>query len=287
MTKKFTLTVNSHSLTSFQSCPQKWKLRELEELERSAFYPPFVKGELIHKILAVYDIERYKKRNSHENSLQIATEFMSEALIREPYSKLSQDYKTEVFIACSQYMDYYQNDQRKVLDVEVGFSIVIYEDKNFIFVLEGSIDVLTAFDTPGIIQPTEPELVPLDRKTYTRKESIYPYNNQFLGYCLATNARRFIIDYIGLTQAAPKDKFYRELHPVSQGKLDQFKSDIIETCFEMVSSLQSDYFPRRRAACQGKYRVCSYHEICEATNDKQKNWIKERDFVKVPPHRSW
>ena len=61
--KPIILRENSHSLSLYQGCSEKYKLNIIEWLGSNKFHAPFVKGDLVHKVLGAYDLAKFKEGN--------------------------------------------------------------------------------------------------------------------------------------------------------------------------------------------------------------------------------
>src|SRR5205085_2807486 len=79
--------------------------------------------------------------------------------------------------------------------VEVGFSDLLYEDSEHLFVLEGKIDLLGTIDQTKIL---------VDHKFQERSHNLYEKSVQFRNYSMVAGRQLLIINYIRMAPSATK-----------------------------------------------------------------------------------
>lgn len=275
-TKKFTLTLNSHSLSTFQNCEEAYRLREVEHLELDAEYYPFTRGALISKILELWYLAKQKKYNLEKLERLEMRLFKSVARNKS----LKNGDGMALGSRLMQYFEKYRNESYDILGVEKGFSKILYEDSHVLFIYEGRPDLIVNFGKNYGIGP-------VDHKSESRRFDLYAFQNQFMGYCWALETTLGMINYIGLqTDSKDGEVLRRSTFNFTQAQIDQWKNDTIKWYSRVMRSIVSKSYTRSWR-CEGKYSLCPYTQICEQPNQNTK-LIKIRDFYKVvEPHKSW
>jgi len=278
--KKFTLVLNSHSLTSFQNCEEKYRLREVEHLELDKPYYPFVRGAIISKALQIWYMA--KKKSYSDEELEKIEMFLFKRLTR------SKDLNSlgpkgdglAIGSRLMQYFEKYRHENYEILAVEQGFSKILYEDKNVLFIYEGRPDLVVNFGRNFGHGP-------IDHKSESRRFDLYSFQNQFLGYCWAMDSTMGLINYIGLqTDGKDGDVLRREAFNFLPSQIEQWKQDTIRWYSRIMRTIVSSTY-LRSWRCEEKYSLCSYTKICEQPNERTK-LIQIRDYYKkVDPHKSW
>lgn len=274
--KKFTLVLNSHSLSAFQNCEEQYKLSEITEIELDRPYYPFVKGALISKVMEIWYLA--KQRDYTVEELEKLEMFLFKKVVRN--KGLNEGDGLAIGSRLMQYFEKYRNENYKIITVEKGFSKVLYEDNHVLFVYEGRPDLVVDFGKKFGHGP-------IDHKSESRRFDLYTFQNQFMGYCWAMDATLGLINYIGLqTDGKDGDVLRRETFNFTQPQLEQWKEDTIKWYHRIMRSIVSKSFTRSWN-CEGKYSICQYHKICEQPKEHMKLY-KIRDFYRHrDKHRSW
>lgn len=178
--------------------------------------------------------------------------------------------------AILKYVQTYDLLQMKVVAVEAGFSKIIHEDDENLFIYEGRPDI--------VIMNGENEIVVGDNKTQAYQYDIYPFNNQAIGYLWGTGAKTFFYNYLTLSS---EPEVRRDIFPFSNDQIESWKEETIRWFFRAKSSIQNKEFPMSRFGCTDKYGKCDFYRLCEYTNYNMKNWIMRSEFKKKPKHKSW
>jgi len=158
--------------------------------------------------------------------------------------------------------------------VEVGFSTVIYEDDQFVFVIEGRIDLIT---TDNCI---------VDHKTQSRWANLYMRKVQFVTYAMATGLSHVIANYIMLTKEVNAQTFRTDLVSFSKAELEYWKNYLIEWVFWKIARWE---IWQNHGACGGTYDSwpCMFEKVCWEQNEEMRARILRHNFVKIEEHRSW
>jgi hypothetical protein len=186
-----------------------------------------------------------------------------------------------------EYFFTYQNNDFQVETpdhVEVGFSEVIHEDTDNLFVLEGRIDLLA--NLQGI------ECV-VDHKFQMRRHQLYPKSVQFRNYALVAKKLLFIVNYIRLTKSVDKDTLVRELVNFTVPELLAWKLKLIDIFHRIKRAKQlgdSGGQPEQNfGACPGRFNYsCYFTHLCEEPN-KEIAGFKEQQLYRInqTPWRPW
>lgn len=279
MAEKFILRVNSHSLTQFQECRMKFAFNNLMQIRSTEEKHVFLRGKEIGRILNLlhYRIRKYNPQTIEERHKVLAPVVNPIHLMRRFGKNFSYD-ETNIFIrAIGKYLKSYNWDDWRPIGIETGFSKVIHEDDENLFIYEGRPDMI-------VLQTKENLLTIGDNKTQSQKYHIYPHNNQVYGYLWGIGARYFFYNYLHLIK---DPEVRREAFTFNDGQIEAWKTDTIKWMFKMKEAIQEDDFPLCRYSCQDKYGLCEYVKICEFPKPEMKQWIIRSEFKKVPRHESW
>jgi hypothetical protein len=186
----------------------------------------------------------------------------------------SQNDSFTLFRTLVAYNSQYANDGWIPLAVEKGFSKVLYEDDENLFVYEGRPDLI-ALDGTG-------KRLAVDHKTRGTSHNIYEHNNQVFGYLWAGQATTFVYNYLTLTKVP---KFDRAPFEFTAAQIESWVANTIGWYRQMKRDIQSQDF-LKSFNCQGKYGVCDFALVCEQPKENVKLHILQSNFKKRN-YRSW
>ncbi len=271
---KKTLILNSHGLSDYQKCPQLFGYTNIQNLEPAMTYLPFAKGTLISTLLErYYTLQINDKLNKDNVWNVIQTTLYNES------NPIRDDKELMPFLEMRmlQYWKFYQKESWVTIAVEEGYSKTIYEDDSHLFVYEGRPD------WTGYIDKEMNKLVHADHKSQSRHDNIYPFNNQALGYCWASEIDIFIYNYFGLqTTGKPEDWFRRVPQRFSKQQIETWQNETIQWFFKILKDRER----LKSWQCTGKYGVCAYKKLCEASEDWIRKDLINREF-KSRHYQSW
>lgn len=272
---KTTIILNSHSLSDFQQCEYRYLCTTLISLEPVVSKKSFDEGTFIHRWLRLYYYHKMRKSFNCDSLLRrkvlINPQLWQQVAFKNgiPGARAF-----ELFRVLSSYSHNYKNETWKTKGTEVGFSKVLYEDENYLFIYEGKIDWIGIADGFEAI---------VDHKTRSGKYSIYEYNNQCIGYLWATGAKKFIYNFLTMTNVP---SFERAPFQFTDEQIEEWKHDTIKWYFKVAKALESKEYLKSRQ-CSGKYGVCEFHSICETPRIEQQLFVIKSQFKQRPVHRSW
>ena len=280
--KKFSLELNSHSLSYFQQCEKRFQFSELELLVSQDEYYPFKRGAGISTYLGLWYLA--KKKNYEPKKLQKLEDFLFKKMLKTDAfinHKYNEDDRLHIASRLVGYFNKFRTENYPVIAVEEGFSKTIYEDNNVLFIYSGRPDLVVDFGEHYGIGP-------IDHKSESRANDIIKFSNQFAGYCWALGSRMGIINYIGLQKDCQHNKVLRrEAFTFTDGQIKKWQDDTIRWYFRAMSSIVNKNF-LRSWNCAGKYGNCLYHPICTSQTEKEELIHINRDYAKLDkPYRSW
>lgn len=169
---------------------------------------------------------------------------------------------------------------------EVGFSKVLHEDNDVLFLYEGKIDALLKISG---------KLTVVDHKTQhpgfaSHRYDLPGYSNQFMGYCWAAKTTNVIIDYT--VWSDPKYKigdrtFRREFFPLDPILIKQWKESTIRSYWDILISIRANEFHAGFPyACDSRYGFCDFFKVCQYTG---RNRLVElnTNFKQEPRWEPW
>lgn len=293
-----TLNIDSSQISSFLTCPRQWYYGYSRRLT-SISGPPseaMVLGTYGHRLLDIYYKARAEGKTIPESSA-MAWDFEPEQetnclkckgerrnLTVEGYCPLqnpedeghlfeptpfplSADGRKLVKKRFLEYTCVYvQNDIIPLSPdhVEVGFTHPLYEDKDFLFALEGRMDLLGSLYGNDII---------MDHKFQMRKHDLYTKSIQFRNYALVAGLDHFVINYIRLNKESTNDTYNRTLIPFTKPEHEQWRVNLIsifKRMARMIAEAESDeHFWKKNvsepnwAACGGSFGYpCNFTPLC-------------------------
>ena len=283
MIEKKIVTLNSTSIVTYLECPRKFVYSVERSLSpKGARSEAMDKGELMHHLICRW-FELRMQRDTNP-LVTITNELRS---LNGHFNSLEKDdleFLRQRFYA---YTMYWADDQARplVIDgkaaVEIGFSVKIFEDDEFIFILEGRLDRVA--EQQGI------QFI-LDHKTQSRKHEYHRRRPQFLNYALGAQLsglpiNKLGVDYIGLQQTINKDTFRRDMFSYSPGVLNEWKEYLVQRVY-IPLALQ---FTREKelGSCEGVWSPCPFIELCEAPSERAIEELIQLKYEKRERHRSW
>lgn len=250
------LVLDSQILTSLSHCPRRCKHTFIDRLIAIEPNPSFEKGSMVHEALEVYyrGIKEGKDFDTRYNEALVSAHKFGTLETQLPESEVQSVLKT-----LDEYFKYRRDDRIIVKEVEVPFSKVLYsgtdlrgEDIEIIY--QGKIDLIAEEEPYG-------EVV-IDHKTTSRN---YPPNDmriQFLGYHWATGLT-VVENRIGFqTSKSPGEKFKRFPFHYNEEVIDSWEKFAIHKALEYAYYLETGEWPQNFGACETKFGVCSYIELC-------------------------
>jgi len=268
---KFVLTLNSHSLADYQQCPTRYLFTNHLKIQPAETKPAFVRGDLVTRWLAIYYQNKIKHKESRKELL-LSPLFWTGRI--QKAMRVSTNDAFSLYRVLVSYATNYQNDGWEPLAVEKGFSKILYEDDENLFVYEGRPDLI-AKDSTG-------ETMVIDHKTRSMKYQIYEFNNQVLGYLWAGEATVFLYNYLTLTNSPG---FERAPFRFSQDQIEDWRENAIDAYFNIKRDIERQKFPKSYQ-CSSKFGVCEFHRICEQPSSNVKLHVIRSNF-KPRNYRSW
>lgn len=265
------IRLNSHSLAEVTRCPKLFHYNYVISLARKEQRAALQKGSLFARVLEIY--YKYKQRRGNVPMSFVTKLFkaMQGPTIRVPE-------KAMLAMRFMLYAGHYKNDGFRILAVELGFSVLLYQDDKYQFVYEGR---------PDMIIHDGKSIVVWDHKTRSRESSINEMNNQALGYCFGVGTNKLVYNYIGLQDnILPSKNFKREPILYSASQIARWHSDTVKSYYRAASYIEQNDF-HRTYACEGKYSICDYNVICRQPDARSEQIVTNSDFEIVPRRNSW
>lgn len=170
--------------------------------------------------------------------------------------------------------------------IELGFSVPILDTKDFLFVLEGRIDMIVRMSGSRVIW---------DHKVQGRRYSLYGQSIQSLNYCLAADSKMFLYNYIRLHAKVQPDTFYRQLTYVRPGLLEKWRAKLIKK-FHAVATYKelrdnnpefNPYFPDSPCADIGFGKICPYTQLCEEPSSRIQDQLVQLNYQVKKAWEPW
>jgi hypothetical protein len=286
--KKQVLVLNSHSLSDYQRCPKRYEFNNIIQIETQQTKAVYLLGTYWGKMLEIY--YRYKISIKDKYPIQKQLERMSVLVSRLRKCADNEDNgfddETRNLLATRivAYYKRYLNEDWEPLGVEVGFSIILYEDKYTIFIYEGRPDRILRIKDP--FNPGRRVICVSDDKTRGRNEDLIDYNNQVNGYLVAAKTNWFVYNYMGKQKDTQK-AFDRQLVHRSDIALEKWKQTTIKWYFRILADRNREEF-LESMQCPGEYSACEFLPLCASKDEREYNAVMNAKFKKRPEARkSW
>jgi hypothetical protein len=296
---KQTLILDSTQIDAFLTCPQLWDYGQKQRLSPATGAPTgeaMLMGTYGHKLLELY----YKAKAEGKSQVQAigaAEEFdpdretcecnkpefdeyhdFTTAIAERPLDidikyhpfkpkpfPLEKPKRYEVLQRFREYSYTYTTNDIEPLSsahVEVGFSHLLYEDSERVYILEGRIDNIGKISGQQVWQ---------DHKFQLRARDLYKKSIQFRNYSLVMYETMGIctgiVNYIRLTKGITKDTFKRELTQFNGLELKLWKTELIVIFNKILDAQNSNGYKQNWSACSGKFGYpCDFTPLCEEYN---------------------
>ena len=299
---------DSSKISAFKECPMRCNKQYNESITSllGENKEAIAAGTYGHKLLERYYLGIFHGLGQFE-SAQKALEFdldnedkaeekyplsdENRKIVRDRFNKYWMLYSTRDFIPHFQSKPYHSitvNGNGTLSDeygqsveplVEKGFSIKVLDTPEYLFVLEGRIDLIS-FDN------SQPKWV--DHKFQFRERNLYAKSIQFRNYALATGINLGIINYIRLHKNETDKTFIRQPIAFNPAEMRMWKEELITYFIEMAACQKSGVWPTNRDACSGKFGYeCEYTAICDEPNEFVQLAIKENNYKKKVEWKPW
>jgi hypothetical protein len=264
---KFILALDSTQIDAYKTCPTLWNQSHnlsLQLITPWLFNRPMTMGTLGHAYLENF----YRSRAQGTNPMQAITN-----ALRINYLDLGDDVARldpkDVKTVNSRTRDYYHfyhtmgggNDftVSNPDHVEIGFSELLYEDSERIYILEGRIDLLASIMGQDII---------VDHKYQGGTNDLYQKRIQFRNYAMVAKMNTLVVNYVRLQAiAVTENTFKRDWINFTSQEHVFWRQRLIEIYHELANTLMFDnsQFDKNESACEGKHRQgpCEFTQLCE------------------------
>lgn len=302
---KQTLILDSTQIDSFYECPSLWNFRFRENLTASEAEEKdaIAMGTLGHKWM-----ERYYTLKALGKSIPECIVYANafdpdvEDVNDNHIYPLDKDKRKKVIDRCQHYWMTYSIQDFNVdsardyaIDVdfagmpvdvwrnrplvEQGFSYKLFESPEYLFILEGKIDVIASQGGNTLF---------VDHKFQLRERRLYNKSIQFRNYAMVTGLHLGIINYIRLHESISNKTFVREPVSFNSYELLQWRHELIDKYVEIAQMVKKNWYNKNRAACSGKFGYpCEFTKICEEPNVVTGNLVKLSAYKQKKEWRPW
>lgn len=288
---KYTLTLDASQLNLYGKCNLAWAYVNRERLQLTgADSDALSTGTLVHLILEAY----YKAKLKYigldfKAHAQAAIDaFDNHNLVRE--TKLDRNVVKLVKDRFGEYVFHYQNNDlmpainNEIPGVEIGFSKVLYENDELIFIVEGKIDLLLSN-------------VFVDHKSQSRTNYLYNFRPQMLTYAWATGFNGAMINYFGLQKNPTKDTFRRDTINIPNWMIARWERKMLKIFYEISNierycddnEINENKFERNFSNCSGSFdsNPCQFAPLCETESDEMRENLKNFKYEKTELWTPW
>lgn len=271
MPNQLILKIDSSQIKTFLVCPQKWYYEYFLSIARRdrKRVSYFDTGSYLHGMLDIY----YKNwvRMGHFDAAQYSINIAKQS------GSLTPEEVEFCQVRFSQYVTFWQANEfiPAIIggrpQVELGFSKVLYESPQYLFILEGRIDLIT---NQGLF---------VDHKSQKRAYDHYKFDPQFISYAWAMNMKNGMINYIGTQDKLHEKSFRRMTLAFSSAQLKHWEERLKEIFFSMAGMIQTKKFNRNETECN----YCPYNTLCETIEPQILHQLINIQYEPVPRWVPW
>lgn len=295
-----TVIIDSSGLAEFGDCPRKYELTNIEQLTPSVnVREDFAMGTYGHKLLEIYyqnfhlnTNDRLKKVYDFQPAPDFPLSKEKRIAVEDKFKVYWMTYlQNDIIPDCIpqeiliEYPNYsykhgaWRIDTKQIPLVEQGFSYPVLDTKEYLFVLEGKIDVLGTLGGMPCF---------MDHKWQGRENKLYIKKIQFRNYALASGRRLCIVNYIRLHKGVNDNTFVRDVVSFNDRDIEYYwRQELIEM-FIKVAKARLNGYDKQRSSCDGKYGYpCHFTKICDEYNENIVVNIKNTQYVKKEQWRPW
>jgi len=281
MSNQFILRLDSHMLSDFQRCKELGNLAHIQGWKTQEVKQGMTRGTRWHRLMEFRAEFKNKRISWNEVITQSIGYLAADGVSMEEIA---------FFIGkLSQYQVKWEEEENnyEFIDNEVGFSKILYENDEVLFIYEGKIDALLKISG---------KLTVGDHKTQhpgfsSHRYDLPGYSNQFMGYCWAAKTSNVMIDYTSWSD--PKNKisdrtFRREFHPLDPQLIKRWKESTIRSYWDTLIAIRSNEFhlefPHR---CDSRYGMCEFFNVCQYIDPRSKLITLNSNFKQEPRWEPW
>ncbi len=291
---KIVITLSSSQISDLLECERKFYLRQVELIELNGVLKentPIDLGTFGHSLMEAH----YRKGSclTEDEIGGIRSKAGNDPLFslnRAGYKQIEHAYSKYVFL---EIMGTIKKVTPVAGGVEVGFSEILEETDQYVFILTGRIDLL-GYEIGSEI------LSVIDHKFQMRRRQLYSHSVQFRSYAMIAKARQFIVNYIRLTK---EPEFERERILFSNDDHELWKEKLVRIYRNLFNSITHFYNGKLHlvpndllerdnpGSCAGKFGYpCQYTKLCQELVSMESPFIervKKVHYHQVEGHVSW
>lgn len=163
--------------------------------------------------------------------------------------------------------------------VEQGFSYVILDSPDYLFVVEGRVDLIGDWCGRTCF---------MDHKFQSRERELYDHSIQFRNYSLATGIPFGVINYVRLHKSISSSTLERQLIWLTPLERESWLIELINIYKEIARCMSRGEWFKRRSSCDGKFGYkCEFTRICDEPLIEISNNLKQQSYVKREKWLPW
>ena len=275
------LIVNSHQLTDYQDCEEKYQLGTVLSLEAKETKLALTKGTLWHLAMARWYQARLENNSDlvpekYDKLIKIKLDIGNSILA----SKLTMEVAALIYKRFMEYCNHWDGEQLTPIAVEgldengrdrTGFSKLLDEGPNYQIILEGKPDLIATCENNKKYW--------IDHKTQAKAFDQHPYGNQFMAYTWGMGMPGKI-NYTVLIKNANDKTYRRQLIVPDRKQIEQWLERTKVWTRRIIKSLLENSFVHNPASCETRYGMCFFNDICKQTNENGRDWVIKSAFKK-------
>lgn len=262
--------IDSQILSNMQRCGARVNFYFNNDLRTFEKPLPLLRGSLIHYFFSEY----YGRRLKSDNNLDwpsCANEAWPFTKANASALELPDVDVNNVFRSLEQYVELHQHEPLEVKFVEEPFAFELYKDRDIQIIYVGVIDLIAS------IMGSEDKV--FDHKSQSRRSEYLLLDDQFEGYCVATEKNNLWVNVIGLqTSLKPEEKFRRAPLSYPPYVLDRWKQHAIYWVKQYFVYDANNEWPENHQGCN-KFNLCEFYELCTSASDAARAWKMQTNYL--------
>ena len=267
-TEKQIFVIDSSQLNDWDLCHYKYYLKYI--IENGMGLHPIQRehsldiGTVVHELLRVYYLLKRNGGITHDKIVQSCIKrgriFVSQS------SDLSAEDIEFVLYLFKEYCSYYENEQWIPLDIELPFVEKAFEDENYLFLVQGRIDLVVKI-------PSQPDPIIVDHKTRSRIKEESKLDNQKIIYSKFLGINTFLVNKFGLLKTkSNKERFQRDPVSYTEDYIEEWYEEFVKTLKEIIAYQKINFYKRNATSCD-KWAGCTFKQWCNSDRIKRRSLI--------------
>lgn len=281
MTNRIVIIADASQVKTFLECHKRWYYEYVLKIQQKGLEKQALDtGTVLHALVEVY--YKHLKREGPILSRQLALATLKRNMPRVSLTPDEIQFCKDRFLAYllwtqANHCEFIPVEVNGKPQVEIGFSKILIETPQFLFIVEGKIDLIAQMGKERFV---------VDHKSQSRKYDHYEFDPQFRTYTWASNVRQGIVNYLGTQQKITEDTFRRLTFAHSTMQVQEWEERLKVIFYQMAGCIVANHFEKNEMSCVKFYR-CQYTNLCESINPQTRDQLIKFNYEEKPKWEPW